>query len=418
MKKIILLISVFIICISTALMAQVSQTVTINPGYHDQVYYSMQNGASPAVDNTNWDLGFQLRGFSASIIANEKNGVKVYRSNKSISSWASMTAADTVGILNDTYRLHNSDISWDLGALSATFDTSNAFDLGWGVYDFVTHAVTGDSLFFIQLSTGDYKKLWIESLTGGIFYFRWADLDGANEITATLDKVNFPSKYFGFYSITNNTWIDREPVTFKQWDLLFTQYLAITPITYMVAGVLANDSVFIAKAYPVDVAAVSPSGQNYSMDMNTIGYNWKTYDFANNVWNIEDSLVYFVQDRSLGMWKVIFTGFGGSATGTYDFTKEFLGTVGVEENSFNPILSVYPNPASESMNIVIANTSANANAVVKVINMLGAEEKTVAVELNAPLNTVSVNVSDLHPGIYLLNIEQNGKTSTQRFVVR
>ncbi|MEP7263744.1 MAG: T9SS type A sorting domain-containing protein [Bacteroidota bacterium] len=419
MKKIILLISVFSICISAALMAQViPQTVTINPGYHDQVYYSMQNGASPAVDNTNWDLGFQLRGFGASIIVNEKNNVKVYRANKSISSWASITVADTTGILNDTYRLHNSDISWDLGALSGTYDTTNAFDLGWGVYDFVTHAVTGDSLFFIQLSTGDFKKLWIESLTTGVFYFRWADLDGANEVAATLDKANFTSRYFGFYSIVNNTWIDREPVTYNQWDLLFTQYLSVTPFVYMVAGVLSNDSVFTAKAYPVDVATTGPSGQYYSLDINTIGYLWKTYDFANNIWTIEDSLVYFVKDRSAGMWKVIFTGFGGSATGTYDFTKEFLGVVGVDENSVNPVLSLYPNPVSESLNMIIANTSSRTDAVVHIINMLGAEEKKYLVELNAPLNTVSLNVSDLHPGIYLLNVEQNGRTSTQRFVVQ
>src|SRR5204863_1348220 len=126
------------------------------------------------------------------------------------------------------------------------------FDLGWGVYDFVTHIVTGDSVYFIKLSTGFYKKFIIELLTTGVYYFRWADLDGSNETTASLTKSNYSGKFFAYFSIVNNMGIDREPI-YNTWDLVFTQYLSITPFIYKVAGVLSNDSVFCAKAYPVDV---------------------------------------------------------------------------------------------------------------------------------------------------------------------
>jgi Secretion system C-terminal sorting domain/HmuY protein len=418
MKKILLLIVVLAGCTMTNVNAQVvSETVSINPNYPSQVYYSMQNGASPAVDNTNWDLAFQLRGFGASILINSKNNVKVYRADKAVSSWASMTASDTTGILNSSYELMNSDISWDMGALNGTYDSTNAFDLGWGVYDFVTHAVVGDSLYFLKLSNGTYKKLWIESLTTGIYYFRWADLDGTNEIAATLNKTDFPSKYFGYYSIVNNVWIDREPVNYNQWDLLFTQYLAITPVVYKVTGVLSNDSVFVEKAHPVNVSTVSPTG-NSSMDMNVIGYNWKTYDFANNIWAIEDSLVYFVKDRSAAIWKVIFTGFGGAANGNYEFTKEFLGTVGVAENNLNPLITLYPNPASETVNLVIAKQSLMNDAEYRIINVLGEVVKSGMINISSELNTVSFDINDLNKGMYILSVNQSGINSTRTFIVQ
>jgi hypothetical protein len=413
MKKVIL----FIACILTGNLAtaQVAQTVSIGANYPDAVYYSMQNGAYAPVSNTNWDLGFQLRGFAASIIVNSKNNVQVYRANKAVSQWASMTATDTTGILNSTYELHNSDITWDLGALSGTYDTANAFDLGWGVYDFVTHAVTGDSIFYIKLATGDVKKLWIESLTTGIFYFRWADVDGSNEITAQLDKTNFPDKFFGYYSIVNNTWIDREPAAYNQWDLLFTQYMAITPLTYKVTGVLSNDSVFVEKAYPVDVMTASPSG-NYSLNISEIGYNWKAYDFSTNTWTIEDSLVYFVKDRSAGIWKVIFTGFGGAANGNYDFTKEFLGVAGVDEQAMNPVLSLYPNPANDQINVVMAKQG--EETWIRIVNAMGAVVRQQDAGLVSALQTVSVDVADLAPGIYMMNVIQEGKSFTRQFVIQ
>jgi hypothetical protein len=418
MKKYLLILS----CILTGSIfntySQVTDTVSVGAGYANQVYYSLQNGATPAVSNTDWDLGFQLRGFAASIMINSKNDVRLYRANKSVSDWGAITAADTNGILNATYELHNSDETWDLGALSGTFDTANVFDLGWGVYDFVTHAVTGDSLYFIQLPSGDYKKLWIESLTSGVFYFRWADLDGSNEITAQLDKTTFTSKFFGYYSITNNMVIDREPVPYNQWDLLFTQYLSITPFIYKVAGVLSNDSVFVAQAYPVDVQTATPAGYTLSDNISTIGYDWKTYDFANNIWTIEDSLVYFVKDRSQGMWKVIFTGFGGSATGDYIFTKEYLGVAGISENAVNPLLSLYPNPATDNIHLIVAKQTANETAVLRIINSAGAVVREINTALPDELNTISINLSGLNKGIYLLSAEQNGRLSSRTFIVQ
>ena len=395
----------------------VSQTVTINPGYTHQVYYSLPNGAFPAVDNTNWDIGFQLRGFAASITINSKNNVRLYRSMKSVADWSTMVTADTTGVINAGYELHNSDTTWNQGAFNNTNDATNQFDLGWGVYDFITHVVTGDSVYFIKLSNGNFKKFWIESLTSGVYYFRWADLDGTNETLASLTKSLYAGKYFAYFSIQNNVAIDREPI-YNAWDMVFTQYLSLTPYIYKVAGVLTNDSVFATKAYPVNVNTVSPSGYPLSSKINTIGYDWKSYDFGTNSWTIEDSTVYFVQDHNAGLWKVIFTGFGGSANGVYNFTKEFLGTTGVSEQSVNPILSIYPNPTSGDVNLVVARQQKGKEAVITINNTMGQVLKSIDVPLSNELNNIYIDLNNLSQGIYFLIINQEGKVNSKTIVIQ
>jgi hypothetical protein len=407
----------FITAYFNSAFAQTADSVSIGAGYVNQVHYSLQNGAFPAVDNTNWELGFQIRGFAASIIINSKNNVHLYRSAKSAADWNTMTASDTTGYINSTYELNNSDESWDEGAFNQTIDTSNAFDLGWGVYDFVTHIVQGDSAYFIQLPSGTYKKLLIESLTTGVYYFRWADLDGSNEVMASLSKSNFSGKYFGYYSIVNNTWIDREPI-YNAWDLVFHQYLAVHPFIYKVVGVLSNDSVFAAKAYPVDVNTVSASSYTLDSKINVINYDWKTYDFNNNVYVVEDSLAYFVKDRSNGLWKIIFTGFGGSSNGNYYFTKEYLGVAGVDENGskLNNILSVYPNPATSSIHIMLAKE--NKDAVINIFNASGQIVTSFEKQIYDAISSVDIDVSAFAKGLYFLSVRQGDTIDSKSFVVQ
>ena len=183
---------------STQSKAQVvSDLVSIQQGYTNQVFYSMGNGELSNVSNTDWDVAFQIRGFPASILINSKNNVRLWKANKDVSQWSAMSYADTTGIVsNPAYELLNSDTSWDYGAFNLTNDTANDFDLGWGTYDPFSHIVTGDSIYFIKIGASDYRKLMIISLSGGVYNFKWANLDGTNEITSSLAKSNFIRKYF------------------------------------------------------------------------------------------------------------------------------------------------------------------------------------------------------------------------------
>ena len=124
-------------------------------------------------------------------------------------------------------------------------------DLGWGNYSFITHYVTADSLFVVKLPSGSYKKLWIDRLASGVYYFTYADLDGSNEVSETVTKSDFTNKNFAYYSIDSQTELDREPAN-DSWDLLFTKYTTMlnyggAQMPYGVTGVLSNAGVEVNK---------------------------------------------------------------------------------------------------------------------------------------------------------------------------
>jgi hypothetical protein len=414
-----ILSAIFLLLLNSTIKAQViSDSVSILPGYTNQTFYSLNSGTVSSVSNLDWDLAFQLKGFGGSIIVNSKNNVQVWLAQKSAAQWATITSSDTTGIVNNPlFELHNSDSTWNVGALNQTKNLSNAFDLGWGLYDFMSHNVTGDSIYFIKLSNGIYKKLYIEILIGTTYTynFKFADLDGTNEISTSIARSNFLNKNFGYFSIENNTAINREPA-FNTWDLSFAQYLVTAPLTYKVAGVLQNDSVYAAKAYPVDVYTVSAAAYPTQANINVIGFDWKSYNFGTNVWTIEDSLVYFVQNRQGQIWKMNFTGFGGSANGNYYFTKEQQ-VVGINEVSTIQTFAVYPNPAHDLVRVVLTSKQ-NENANATIYDMNGRTVRNAEIELFGSLQTIDVNVNGITPGVYSLVIRTGNEQKVNRLVIQ
>lgn len=79
----------------------------------------------------------------------------------------------------------------------------------------------------------------------------------------------------------------------------------------------------------------------------------------------------------------------------------------VKDNSIEG-LSIYPNPATDMVNIV-SNSLSNKDVVIT--DLLG---KTV---LKANVSQ-SVNVSALNAGVYMVQIKQDGKTATRKLIVK
>jgi hypothetical protein len=402
-----MLITLFVPCFA---LAQMSETVTINPGYTNQTFYSMQNGTVSSVINTDWDLAFQISGFDAAILINSKNNVKLFQANKDASEWSTITTADTAGM--EALELLNNDAHIFNGAFNITNDASNMFDLGWGVYDLGSHAVLGDSLYFIKLNNGAVKKLWIETLANSIYTFRYADLDGSNEQQRQLYKQNYTGKNFGYYSIQNDMFYDREPLKYA-WDLCFQQYVDHI-INYKVSGVLTNDSVQTIKAYPVDVAAATDAGYSYSFENNLIGYNWKTFNGVS--FDVDDSTVYFVIDRSGGhKWKIVFTGFGGSANGNFYFDKYDLGTVGLSEIKPIEMLGTFPNPAQDVLRLVFQSVSVQTVSL-SILDMTGKLKIMNKIQTNAGIQSFDVPVETLSQGMYILSLETKQGPENLKFI--
>lgn len=386
------------------------ETVSLGAGYADQVWYSFDQGETARASADEWHLAFEVSNFGFSIRVNNARGVKCYAYPGPVSDFSTL---DTTNI-SQWKSLINSDTSWSYGALSRY---QSGFDIGWGIYDLTTHTVTGDSIYVLQLPTGEIYKLFIQKLVGGTYTYRYATLDNSIDITATLKKSDFSDKQFAYVNLKTQQTLDREPVL-SQWDIHFTTYITEikagpSTVAYPVSGILHKEGVEVAKAYPVASPATynDYTAHTFAREINTIGYDWKSYT---GTWSLEDSLVYFVKLENGNIWKLRFIAFGGSATGDFTFEKEPIVVTGVEETSKSPIVQVYPNPVHDVLHIVVDQPKESAGYL-QIVNSNG---QVVFHQKNDKqgLYTKTLSVAKLPAGMYWLRLQSEDNTYTHSFI--
>jgi len=414
MKKIIL--SVCCIILSLAAGAQaVQDSVRTGTGIKNQVWYSLENGVVDSSAKNNWDIAFDMSSMGMTILTNTASGTTLaLYPNADTSAWSSM---DTTGFSTWPKRW-NADTSWGSGAFERYLNPSNAFDAGWGQYNNLTHSVTGDSLFVIKLADGSFRKIWIVLLAGGNYTFRYAQLDGGADTTVVISKSTYSGKNFVYYSLQNNEILNREP-TSSSWDLVFGSYTTFIPDAYPVSGVLSNKGVLCAKVTEVANAETFAdwNGQTFSKHINVIGYDWKKY--SNGAYEIADSLVYFVKDKQASIWKLIFTGFGGSANGKMFFTKEKLSATAIADQQKNLMqFSLFPNPASEGQVQLVYSLEQPTAASVQIFDLSGKEVFSTRLMTSAGLHTSNLNLSLLNSGLYIVSIQANGIRAQQKLMIK
>jgi hypothetical protein len=412
MKKITLLIASALTAFG--LSAQIADTVSTGAGYANGVYYSLEKNEVHTVEAGNWDIAFSVSGMGSTIRTNGGYGIELYNyPNGDTSHWSSM---DTVG-LSGWKKYYNSDSLWSTGAFSQA-KSSDMMDMGWGKYSMITHYVTADSLFVIKLQNGSYKKLWIDRLASSVFYFKYADLDGSNEIMDTIKKADYLNKSFGYYSIENGLEIDREPDN-STWDLLFTKYgQAITSTYYMgVSGILVNDGVSANKVSNVHTEEADTLSTPFSHSMTSIGYNWKSLNYYTMQYSAEDSLTYFVKSKDGDFWKLVLTDFGGSANGNYHFTKQKIVTTGGAPELNISSVGTYPNPASDILNIVFDQKNAD-EVRIELYNISGVSISSQSIYGNGGLNTLRLDVGNYASGLYMVNVSSQGGSVLSKVLVK
>lgn len=410
----------FLVFTIVILQAQTEVTVSTGAGNGTQTWYNLATDAVTQSELTSWDLGFEISGFTASILSNAAKGNVLYTYPAAVATEANFLAIDTTGLSTWT-AVYNSDTSWSYGAFNQF--PEDEFDLGWGVYDVATHIITGDSMYVLKLTDGTYKKLWMQTLASGSYNFRYANLDNTGDVSASLLKDDFTGKNFGYYSFATDAQTDIEPAS-ADWDLLFTKYTTfismpeLTP--YSVAGVLSNYGVTIAKAEGVDVTSDEYEGYSFETEINTIGYDWKEYDFTSGSYLIEGDLAYFIAKPSGEIWKLVLTAFGGSSTGDITFTKEELTTVTIHQNDEHFSLAVYPNiTASETVNIIFTNTQTMENMQVTVLQYNGKVMSTETFQnITSGLHQQHIDVSAFPAGMYLITLSANGYEATQKLIIQ
>ncbi|MDP1800899.1 MAG: T9SS type A sorting domain-containing protein [Bacteroidota bacterium] len=85
---------------------------------------------------------------------------------------------------------------------------------------------------------------------------------------------------------------------------------------------------------------------------------------------------------------------------------------GIKENNYSNDLEIYPNPASDKLNILFTS-GAKEFIKAQIVNSIGQVVKEI--DLN---NKTQINIEDLPNGVYLLNLKSTNSTSiSKRFII-
>src|SRR5690606_14877697 len=100
--------------------------------------------------------------------------------------------------------------------------------------------------------------------------------------------------------------------------------------------------------------APAPAAPTFTGNITEIGYDWKSYDFASNSYVMADSTAFFVMTPDDQIYRLVFTDFSGSSSGTYYFDQTLLSTTDIRETETGAdVFGVYPNTlhAGETMQV-------------------------------------------------------------------
>ncbi len=434
MKNITFTLAFSILFLSFTHAQSVRKTVSMGPGYAQNVWYNVETGVETKGAATGWDLAISVRGFEAAIFTNPFD--TLYRAANSIANFATVSAADTLP-KTASRQLFNSDTTWTLGSINAT--TTGVFDYGWGSYNQVTNNVVGDSAYLIKLTNGTWKKIYIEKLAFDTSYFiKYANLDGTNPQTVEVNKKSYLGKNFVYLNLTTNAILDLEPKS-SDWHLAFMRYhsTAINPATgktepFVVAGVLSNTLLsitrgvpgysgsFVAKVNGADTASNNFSNAQFKTSNGVIGGDWKYYDYANFRYVMSDTTKYFVKTPSGKVYKLIFKDFGGAANGNFVFTSQYIiGTSVKTPNDGVAALAINPNPATDGQIQVVYDLGKNIQqADFQLFDLSGKNIFTKKLSRTEGVQNTTLPYLGLNSGIYIARLNVNGHAMIQKVVVQ
>lgn len=419
--------------------AEVKTVVIDAPNGAVSTFYNFESGIVKSDSVAKWDLAF-MTGMDAAVRINDLASLWLVPS-KNIDDFGK--PLDTTGI-SSWESLYNSDTTYNIGAFNLGLDgfDSGTGDYGWGSYDMTSHGTLGTKLFVIKIPAG-FKQITIESMMGGVYTFKYANLDGTNPKTVELDKKAFGNRMFVYYSLANETTHDREPEA-TSWDLVWGKYLGRTPAPtggfawYSLTGMRQNvrqvsaggaerlpAGVRVAEVDNVQFATVAtPTNDKFGGHINEIGDDWKTFVQATFSYSYKPN-VYFAQRfdnkgiPSGDIYKLGFTSFSGGKNVSATFSQEKVIANSVEENPVLNNFALSPNLVNqgENINLIYSAKANDLTANFSIVNVLGERLATYNFTTNQDFKAVALPTQNLSTGVYWL-VFDNQKSSSIKFIVR
>lgn len=424
---IILLLAMFYINSNAA-----TDSTTIGPGYSLLSWYKLKDKSTKSAQVSSWDIALSTA-LDASIRINDASTVKLwYVVGSDATSFDEPGALDTNGLSSDLEgkkfkQYFNSPLTWAIGAFNMG---KNGFaeggDFGWGKYNQAIHQLTGKVLFVIALANGEYKKIFIAKWANWIYTIKIANLDGSDSKTLEINSKNYSNKLFIYYSFVTNELLDIEPNS-DDWDIVFGKYTDVARMgnivydNYPVTGGRINPKVKVASVTGVKSdEAKQPYLYMFSNRINSIGYHWKSFNQNTNQWVVPDTITYFVISEDDGyLYKLWFSGFGGSSTGKIYFnTEKILMSVNDIYDS-NIYFAIHPNVISkgEALNIILTDEILINKNSIDIYSIAGQKVFSKNFEANNTVNVFRIENLNLHSGFYFVRINLDGKILQQKFVI-
>lgn len=409
MKKI--LLTAFAIATTLCTIAQETIDVSMGAGYTSEVYYKLDTQTAITFQADSWDVAF-LRNddFNLSARVNDGIDIKVFEVADTPEQYGSVDVSNQ----NDWVELVNGNTNWEDGAFmqgSATF--------GFGEYNPATNHVEGTIVFVLQYDDGTYRKMIIEDYFGA-YTFKYATWDGStwsSDTTATVANTSNPDNRYNYYSLQNNQEVIAEPSE-DNWDFVFRKYTSfINPPgqNYVVSGALHNPNVIVAQNQ--ETSDADPNGLDYLEEINTIGYDWKSFT---GIWNIDSDQKYYVKYENNTVYRMYFTDFGGSASGDLSFVlQDVTDLLGFESISENLSFGMYPNPSLDGdITIVYENKSIiAATNTIRIYAVNGAQVYKTTTLNNNGFFTQQLDLSFLDSGMYVLQFESGDTTISKKLIL-
>ena len=152
-------------------------------------------------------------------------------------------------------------------------------------------------------------------------------------------------------------------------------------------------------------------------EMNTIGYDWKSFDMSSFSYVLDPYRCYFLKDYNDKIWRIIFTSFEGSSTGIVEFNTEEVSSSTSNEffNSSFSSFELYPNPSNNNDVTVIYDTKSN-NIEISIIDINGKLVFNHS-SLNSGFSAKTISTSNLDKGIYIVKINSNGDYLQKKLII-
>lgn len=432
--------SIFIVFVFSflSLFSIPKDIIIANSGGANSTYFSLANGVVLSDPISKWDIAFMV-GTDASIRINDAANHQLWLVPIK-NAFDFGNALDTNAMLS-WQEMHNSDTLWTMGAFNNNKNGfANQGDFGWGMYNPNDHSIVGSKIFVLKINASTYKQVLIESLTAVGFKIKYANIDGTNPKSMTINLANYAGKNFVGLSMIDDKIYDKEPLS-KDWDLVGTKFTGLTPdgqgnlLWYSLFGFFSNTRPVMQQGQPtktfagVKVAQVDnadltvttlPKLSDYNSNINEIGSDWKQY---NNGYTFPKRVYFAQRFDSLNVpsgliYKFSFKNYSNFST---TFSQDnVLASVSEDDNSNISNATVYPNEISkgENLNLVITSRVSNLATDINIYNIVGNLVATRKINLNADFSHILLNDLNLISGLYFVQIGDYKFKTPIKFIIK